>query len=127
MKVSNGDRRVTRRHDHKTPLRVRIWKSPQPEQREESLNLSPHGVYFATNAPLREGETVEVFFTMPEEITTEPNSEWRCTGHVVRVDRTKSENGKLGVGVRFDCYEVARSQAPCEFVAPQPALGDEVP
>lgn len=110
MKVSSPDRRLTRRHSLKTPLRVRIWKSTAPEQRAESLNLSQHGVYFATESPLREGETVEILLKMPEEITDEPTTEWRCTGHVVRVDRVDAVRGKVGVGVRFDCYEVSRAE-----------------
>ncbi|HTT33196.1 MAG TPA: PilZ domain-containing protein [Methylomirabilota bacterium] len=112
MKASGSDRRISRRHKHKTPLRVRIWKSLAPERCEESLDLSQHGVFFATDSPLREGETVEIFFKMPEEITTEPTTEWRCTGHVVRVERTAAEGGKVGIGVRFDCYEVSRGERP---------------
>lgn len=110
MKASSPDRRLTRRHRLNTPLRVRIWKSTAPEQRAETLNLSQHGVYFATESPLREGETVEILLKMPEEITDEPTTEWRCTGHVVRVERVDSVRGKVGIGVRFDCYEVSRAE-----------------
>lgn len=112
MKIQSADRRVSRRHCHKTSLRVRVWKSPAPERREESVNLSPHGVYFATDVPFREGETVELYFQMPQEITAEPATEWRCTGHVVRVEHETLDSGKIGVGVRFDCYEVSRGEAP---------------
>lgn len=112
VKLLSPDRRVSRRHKYKTSLRVRLWKSSAPERQEESLNLSQHGVYFTTESPLREGETVEILFKMPEEITAEPSTEWRCTGHVVRVERVTSEASKLGVGVRFDCYEVSRVDAP---------------
>jgi len=94
----------------KTPLRVRLWKSTTPEQIAESVNVSQRGIYFATNSVLHEGETVEVFFNMPEIVLGEPASEWRCTGHVVRVEATAATGGKLGVGVQFDCYEVARSK-----------------
>jgi hypothetical protein len=59
---------------------------------------------------LHAGETVEVFFNMPEIVLGEPASEWRCTGHVVRVEAIAATGGKLGVGVQFDCYEVARSK-----------------
>ena len=93
----------------KTPLRVRLWKSAVPECAGESVNLSQRGIYFATDSVLRKGETVEVFFNMPEEIVGEPASEWRCTGHVVRVEEINSPDGKQGVGVQFDCYEVSRS------------------
>jgi len=104
------DRRLVQRHTLKTPIRVRVWKSNVPEHRAESLNISECGIYFATDSPLHEGETVEVLLKMPQEITGEPTTEWRCTGHVVRVEPVDSPKGKLGVGVRFDCYEVSRSQ-----------------
>jgi hypothetical protein len=104
------DRRLAGRYKMKTPLRVRLWKSAIPECTAESVNLSQRGIYFATDSLLRKGETVEVFFNMPEEVIGEPASEWRCTGHVVRVEEINSPDGKQGVGVQFDCYEVSRSK-----------------
>jgi hypothetical protein len=44
---------------------------------------------------------------MPEEVVDELAAEWRCTGQVLKVEAV----GRLPifhVGVRFDCYEVAR-------------------
>jgi hypothetical protein len=114
MKEFSPDRRVSRRFSFKTPLRVRIWKSTAPEQRTESLNLSQNGVFFATDLPMSEGETVEILLKMPEEISEQPTTEWRCTGHVVRVEQVDSKRGKLGVGVQFDCYEVFRAEIPQE-------------
>ena len=55
---------------------------------------------------------MEILLNMPEQITDEPSSGWRCTGHVVRVETVDSVQGKLGVGVQFDCYEVSRVQLP---------------
>jgi hypothetical protein len=110
MKTSESDRRVSHRHSFKIPLRVRIWKSAEPEQRTESLNLSQNGVYFATDSPVREGETLEILLKMPEEITDAPATDWQCTGHVVRIDRVNSSWGQLGVGVQFDCYEISLSK-----------------
>jgi hypothetical protein len=104
------DRRLAGRYKMKTLLRVRLWKSAIPECAAESVNLSQRGIYFATNSMLHKGETVEVFFNMPEEVVGEPTSEWRCTGHVVRVEEINSLEGKQGVGVQFDCYEVSRSK-----------------
>lgn len=109
MTFFQTDRRLADRFKLKTPLRVRLWKSAVPECRAESVNLSQRGIYFATNSEMRKGETVEVFFKMPEEIVGEPPVEWRCTGHVVRVEEINTPNGKQGVGVQFDCYEVSRS------------------
>jgi hypothetical protein len=54
-----------------------------------------------------EGQTVELRFDMPEEVVDEAAAEWGCTGQVLKVEAV----GRLPifhVGVRFDCYEVAR-------------------
>src|SRR5437879_10236877 len=104
------DRRLAGRYRMKTPLRVRLWKSAMPECSAESVNLSQRGIYFATDSVLHKGETVEVLFNMPEEVVGEPASEWRCTGHVVRVEAIAATGGNLGVGVQFDCYEVSRAK-----------------
>jgi PilZ domain len=105
-----NDRRRVQRHQLKAPLRVRIWRSSTKEQKAESLNLSRRGIYFATDTALAEGEAVELFLTIPEEISGEPETEWRYTGHVLRVDRVDSAAGIFGVGVQFDCYEVSRAE-----------------
>src|SRR5258708_25676251 len=105
------DRRLAGRYKVRTPLRVRLWKSAIPEQAAESVNLSQRGIYFATDSLLRKGETVEVYFNMPEEIIGEPTSEWRCTGHVVRTEAIQAAGGKLVAGWQFDCYEGSSSKA----------------
>jgi PilZ domain len=96
------DKRICHRHDVKTDLRVGIWRSHIPEQHAESVNLSERGIFFVTDAAFRTGESIEVFLQMPEEITGESATEWRCTGLVVRVQPVESPKGKLGVAVRFD-------------------------
>lgn len=110
MNVAVADRRVTRRHSFKAPLRVRIWKSAIPERRAESENLSEKGIFFATDSLLRVGTTVEILLKMPEEITGEATTEWLCTGHVVRVEPINSLHGQLGVGVQFDSYQISRAE-----------------
>jgi hypothetical protein len=116
MSPYRSDRRLVRRYLVRTPLRVRLWKSAVPECAAESVNLSQRGIYFETDETLRAGETVEVLFYMPKEIVGEPESEWRCTGHVVRIEKTEGPGGKQGVGVQFDCYEVSRT-APADLAA----------
>src|SRR5215472_17268115 len=93
--------RFYQRQNIKTALRVRAWKSGLPEERAESVNLSQRGIYFLSYTRLSEGEIVEVLLKMPEEITGQPTTEWRCTGHVVRVEAAASPKGKFGVGVQF--------------------------
>ncbi len=110
MGVFTSDRRNSRRLQFKTPLRVRVWKSGPAEQLSESENLSERGAFFATDAPLAIGSAVEILLKMPEEITGKPGIDWRCTGHVVRLQPIDITCGKLGVGVQFDCYEILRSK-----------------
>jgi len=109
------DRRFSKRHDSKAALRVRVWKSNIPEQRAECINLSERGVFFATNSPFLKGEAIQVLLKMPEEISGVAPTEWRCTGFVVRVEPVGSRKGKLGVGVRFECYEILRPSLVAEI------------
>jgi len=111
MEVRASERRVSRRLQVKTALQVRIWKSGSTERNAESENLSERGAFFATDAPLAIGSAVEILETMPEEITGKPTTEWRCTGHVVRLEPVETPRGKFGVGVQFDCYEILRSKS----------------
>lgn len=105
MTTSRDDRRLAKRHNIGVSLKYRLWKSGVSEEFGRSLNISEGGVYFATRSSVELAEIVEVRFKMPESVAHEPTSEWLCTGHVVRVERLGRING---VGVRFDCYEVAK-------------------
>jgi hypothetical protein len=58
----------------------------------------------------RRAKPLELLLNMPEEVSGEPDTEWRYTGHVLRVDGVDSPGGIFGVGVQFDCYEVSRSE-----------------
>ena len=118
MKVSSAvrDRRTSPRHFLHVPLRVRLWKSALPEQKSVSQNLSVSGALFAVQLPVEIGSVLEVRLAMPEEITGEPMAEWRCSGHVVRVDPGGSTE-RQRVALQFDCYEVARTMDPQEVEA----------
>jgi Tfp pilus assembly protein PilZ len=107
------DMRTAPRHDLKENLRVRIWKSDTPDQHAESVNVSEGGLFFVTDAVLQRGEEIEVFLQMPKIVTGEAATNWRCTGQVMRVEPMNSPTGKLGIGMRFDCYEVSRSEVAC--------------
>jgi len=106
MTTSQDDRRLAERHNIGVSLKYRLWRAGVSEQHGRSLNISEGGVYFATRASVTKGEIVEVRLKMPEAVTNEPASEWLCPGQVVRVDHFGKING---VGVRFDCYEVAKA------------------
>jgi PilZ domain len=111
MKVVLTDRRQTVRHNFRTPIRIRLWKSAILEERGESENLSENGILFATDSVIPVGTVLEIDLKMPEVVTGVPEAVWLCSGHVVRVDPIDSLWGKLGVSVQFDCYEVSHGLA----------------
>jgi hypothetical protein len=108
MKLS--DRRLAQRFRLNIPLYIREWKSHAPERRVEAVNVSECGAYFETEAPPREGAVVQIRLEMPNEITGHPTAEWRCTGKVTRIQPVKSSRALLGVSIRFDYYEVCRTE-----------------
>jgi len=101
MEVYVSERRNSPRHLLRTALRVRACKCEWDERRAESENLSERGTFFATDAPIVVGSAVEILLKMPEEISGNPTTEWRCTGHVVRVEPADTPRGKVGVGVQL--------------------------
>lgn len=123
---SRTDRRTTPRHPLRVPIKVRLWKSELPEHRSISRDISLRGAHFSTELPVEIGTVVELRLNMPEEISGERSAEWRCSGHVVRIEGEPSNGNKKEVAIQFDCYEVARSKsrkprksAPAPFVALQ--------
>jgi hypothetical protein len=97
------DRRLSRRHNFRTDLRIRVRKSNAGEFKAESKNLSQRGVYFATDLELSKGAALDLVAA----------AQWLCTGHVVRVvPMMESTRGPRGVGVQFDFYEVSRPERP---------------
>jgi hypothetical protein len=105
------DRRLSLRHNVRADLRVRMRKFDAGEQRMQSENLSQRGVFFTTDLPLSKGTSLDLLVEMPEQVTGVPAAQWLCTGHVVRVVPMEPE-GKRGIGVQFDCYEVSRPERP---------------
>jgi hypothetical protein len=104
--MKRSDRRWAYRFNLSIPLHIRGWNSDAPEQKVESNNVSECGVYFETDTPPLEGTVIQLRLEMPEEVTGEASSDWLCAGKVVRIQQAMSPGAFVGVGVRFDYYEV---------------------
>ncbi|HXN23306.1 MAG TPA: PilZ domain-containing protein [Candidatus Dormibacteraeota bacterium] len=112
--IAVSNRRLTRRWNLAVRLRFRIMNSTIPEQRAESLNISEGGVYFTTALTLERGAAIQLLMKMPREVTGKPPTEWRCKGRIVRVKPLISPLGSLGVGVKFDGYEILPPVSTCQ-------------
>ncbi|HTS13472.1 MAG TPA: PilZ domain-containing protein [Candidatus Limnocylindrales bacterium] len=107
-----SDRRFTSRVSVRVPVRIQVRKSTLPPEERESVNLSEKGIYFVTDMPLSPGAALELFFTMPPEITGRAApTEWKCMGHVVHAELIGGMAQRIGVGVMFDYYEEIGSTA----------------
>lgn len=100
-----------RRHGHRFIKRVSLRFHPMKEAviREEtvsSLNISTHGVYFATDQKIPQGLLVQLHLRLPREVVGSEVEEWSFTGRVAHVEPLNRNNGKCGVGVQFLFYEV---------------------
>lgn len=103
-----SDRRSTQRHTLRVPLRLRIWGSPDPEHKAESVDFSERGALVETDLRLRVGSVVDLHLKLTEEITSQPTTEWRCRGRVVRIVPEIPLNRPLRVGVHFDWLDGTR-------------------
>jgi len=108
MNKTIPDRRSTERYSLRIPLHLRIMGSSDPERIAESVDLSGRGVLLETDHPLQVGSVVDLQLKLPEEITAQPTTEWRCRGYVVRVAANATMNGPWRAGVRFDRLDVSR-------------------
>src|SRR5262249_25261533 len=52
----------------------------------QALNISERGVYFTSREPLQVGEALDMFFTLPRELTGRQPEQVRCSARVVHVD-----------------------------------------
>jgi hypothetical protein len=84
------------------PVQVRLWHSAVPQQRAESVNISERGMYFATGSSFKEGDQLELCLNVPEDPVGRRQTNWRCVGHVVRVQALDASSRALGVAVQFD-------------------------
>lgn len=109
------ERRIGQRFAFHLPLSFR-QTSTALEGLGFTQDVSSRGVYFFTDAPLREGAEIELTLRMPSEITLGESMPVRCRGRILRVVKPAATSTpaiakeacaetKSGVAVRFEAYE----------------------
>ena len=100
------DRRSVPRRDLRIPLQFRSIETATPGTlTAETVNLSQQGVFFTTGHPVKVGAPLELFLTMPGEITGNKAAQIRCKARVVHVQPSATPTGKTGVGAHIEWYE----------------------
>ncbi len=106
--MSTIERRLAPRKAVSIPLRFRISTSNSAGVTlGRALNVSEHGLYFSSDHKLIVGSHLEIFLTLPREITGKGPEEVRCSGRVVRVIEDAEQPGQLGIGVHIDHFQYA--------------------
>jgi hypothetical protein len=79
----------------------------------EALNLSERGMYFTAREKLNVGERLEVYLTLPRELTGRGPEQVRCSARVVHVEE-RADLRAQGIGAfveRFEPVIIARNWA----------------
>ena len=97
------ERRAAQRFDVHLPVTVNLPESASTGH-GFTQDLSARGVFLYTDFPLSEGDSVELTFVMPSEITLAENMPVRCRGRVMRTAPTAGSN-KMGIAVHLEGYE----------------------
>ncbi len=125
--MSNRERRDSPRKECAVPLRFRILANGDgfhaqevaqpaellarkvsaysPSYEGKALNLSERGLYFTACEKLSIGEPLEIYLTIPRELTGRGPEPVRCRARVVHVDEVYPQQGVKGVGAIVDRYE----------------------
>jgi hypothetical protein len=104
MSLSASDQRSTRRFPMKLPLAVRMPKGEEVEVSAETKDVRARGIFFYFDSSLNEGSPIEFTLTLPPEITLTESIRVKCSGKVVRVDRSAADS-KIGIAAAIDQYD----------------------
>ncbi|PYT99017.1 MAG: hypothetical protein DMG38_13420 [Acidobacteria bacterium] len=102
------ERRGSCRHNLKIPLHLRAWGGSGPNRDGKSFDISEQGALLETDLPLPVGALLDLRIKLPEEITGQPTTEWRCKSRVVHIALASSVSYPVKVGVHFDWLDVSR-------------------
>jgi hypothetical protein len=71
----------------------------------ETIDISERGISFKSEYKFKVGESVELFFTLPRELTGRRPEEVRCDARIVHVNRPAEGNETAVVGAMIDRFE----------------------
>jgi PilZ domain len=70
-----------------------------------TVNLSERGIYFKSAQKMCLGQSVELYLTLPRELTGRSPEPVRCKARVVHVEPISDERGWTGVGAEVERFE----------------------
>jgi hypothetical protein len=109
--MSADERRRAPRKLCAIPLRLRTMNVSESIDvfEGQTLNVSETGIFFTSERLLKIGDPVEMFFTLPRELTGRSPEPIRCRGRIVHVQTERGENGEIGFGAAIGRFHEARA------------------
>lgn len=71
----------------------------------ETVNLSERGILFRCQENISVGAPLEMYLTLPSELTGRRPEEVRCSARVIYVDAHADAQGRKGVGAAVEQFE----------------------
>lgn len=104
--MNYDDKRKARRFELQLPVTVMAVGEKSATNEVRTKDISSTGMLLEFDESVEEGTSVELVVDLPQEITQAGQVRLRCTGRVVRVDRSKP--ARTGVAVTIERYEFVR-------------------
>jgi hypothetical protein len=71
----------------------------------QTVDLSERGIGFKSQQAVSLGQSIELFFTLPTELTGRIPEDVRCMATIVHVDNRRDRDGFTCVGAAIDRFE----------------------
>lgn len=101
------EKRSTRRFSLDLPISVKFVDDGKQELAGHTRDVSSRGVYMYLQTEIRAEAPIEFVMTLPREITLADPIRVRCTGKVLRVDKSGQEQG---IAVDIQKYEFVQEE-----------------
>jgi|SRR4051794_40883840 hypothetical protein len=102
MAQPGPEKRSTRRFSLDLPISVKFLDNSRRELDGHTRDVSSRGVFIYLDTEIAAGAAIEFLMILPSEITLSDPLRVRCTGKVLRVDKSGQEQG---VAVAIDRYD----------------------
>lgn len=123
--MSGAERRVSPRKDCVIPVRFRVLDGAGESHETvraintargpatrghfgtiegKTVNLSERGIYFVSGERITAGQSLELYFTLPAQLTGRQPERVRCCARVVHAEKLNQE-GLTGVGAVVEGFE----------------------
>ena len=102
MAQPQPEKRSTRRFALELPISIKSADNVMTALQGQTRDVSSRGVFMYLNSEIGEGVGLEFVMTLPPEITLAEPIRVRCTGRVLRVQKTERVQG---IAVSIDRYD----------------------